>query len=67
MTDSAVFLQQLQGLGYKEQNRRQWGGVISTLPEVHFGILKEPLIGCLDTKVHGMTMVVDLWNGELHG
>ena len=67
MVDSAVFLQQLQGLGYKEHNRRRWGWVISTLPEIRFSILHEPLLGRLETEVHETTVVVDLWNGELHG
>lgn len=64
MIDSGACLQQSQGVGYKEHQRRQWG---PTLPEVRCGIFNEPFFGRLETEVHEPTVIVDLWDGELYG
>jgi hypothetical protein len=65
--NSAVFLQQLQGFAHIEQIGRGWVGSIPTLPELRFGILDKPFLGCFETEVHATTMSYKLWYGESHG
>ena len=64
---SAVFLQQLQGPGHKEQIGGGWVLNAPTVPEVHLSVLHEPFLGGLKTKIHATTVGYPLWNGELHG